>query len=94
VAEAGEAWVEISLPAQGRDGAVPVDVKTPRMNPPVQGARDGVPGEQDAVVGQVDGDAARGVAGYGDGLRATAEVQRVPLVEFPCRPVRAPGSLG
>jgi hypothetical protein len=45
-------------------------------------ARYGVAGEQHTRFGKVEGDAAGGVAGDGDGPRATAEVQHVAVVEL------------
>ena len=78
MAEAGDVGVEIGQPAErgGCLGSVEVEHAEDHLAFVLRGD---VPGDQHPMFGQVQGDAAIGVARRGDDVRAAAEVERVTV---------------
>jgi hypothetical protein len=80
VAEARRLHLEGGQPLKRRYGSRPALVERAKHDGADVG--DGVAGEQHAVMRQVDRDAAFGVARYRQDLGATAEVQRVTVMQL------------
>ena len=80
MSETGCSAVDFSECAERLCGAFPVPVEHPECH--LAHVGHGVAGEQDAVRGEVDCDAAVGVAGRGDDVRTADDVEDLRALQF------------